>query len=353
MHAVGFCVSCLSPPPCPCSPSSPHGHAAPAPSDASAAGPAIRPGLRPRSAPAGAGPDAGQCWRLSTRRQAAPRRATPGRPAAPRLRDAPCRPLAAQASAAHHSPSLAPGGRCPPPARGAALAGHRAALCPHGAAAGSAVLGHTGGAPRPAPARGVQRSAAPGAGRRPPRPRPGRPTPAGRPRGRAPPGSPRLRGAHALGAAAAVAPGCGRGPPAPAQRGHSRCRRSRPLSRRSPDGAVAGVSGPARRPPPTGWGLRPPQCPAHLHCRWRVNGGCTGGARRAASLAAVTSAASAREIEAPGATPGRARSCTLSEHSGVLRGLSAAVPSSGLPQIGTARSTHSVASNTLRLFVNP
>src|SRR5262249_20910086 len=62
----------------------------------------------------------------------------------------------------------------------------------------------------------------------------------------------------------------------------------------------------------------------------------------AARWSAVTRAASAMEIYAPGCTPYCARSWAISDKSVVLRDLSDALPSSGLPQMGTARSTHSV-----------
>jgi hypothetical protein len=60
---------------------------------------------------------------------------------------------------------------------------------------------------------------------------------------------------------------------------------------------------------------------------------------RAARLSAVTRAASAMEIYAPGCTPEHAKRCVISDNSVALRGLSDAFPSSGLPPIGTARST--------------
>jgi hypothetical protein len=62
--------------------------------------------------------------------------------------------------------------------------------------------------------------------------------------------------------------------------------------------------------------------------------------RRAARLSAVTRAASAMEIDAPGCTPYPAQRCGISDNSVALRVLSDACPSSGLPQIGPARATH-------------
>jgi hypothetical protein len=63
------------------------------------------------------------------------------------------------------------------------------------------------------------------------------------------------------------------------------------------------------------------------------------GSRRAARLSAVPRAASAREIDAPGGTPEHAQRGVLSDNSVALRVFSDALPSSGVPHIGTARST--------------
>jgi hypothetical protein len=63
---------------------------------------------------------------------------------------------------------------------------------------------------------------------------------------------------------------------------------------------------------------------------------------RAARLASVPRAASAMERDAPGRTPYCAQRWAISDHSVVLRVLSAAWPSSAVPQMGTARSPQRV-----------
>jgi hypothetical protein len=64
--------------------------------------------------------------------------------------------------------------------------------------------------------------------------------------------------------------------------------------------------------------------------------------RSAARWSAVTRAAAALEISAPGCPPSPAQRGVISANSVGLRGLSDAFPSSGLPHIGTARSPHSM-----------
>ena len=59
----------------------------------------------------------------------------------------------------------------------------------------------------------------------------------------------------------------------------------------------------------------------------------------AARWSSVTRAASATSLYAPGATPWRARMVAISDHNVVLRVLSEAWPSSGLPHMGPGRST--------------
>jgi hypothetical protein len=66
------------------------------------------------------------------------------------------------------------------------------------------------------------------------------------------------------------------------------------------------------------------------------------GFRRAARVSAVTRAASALELYAPGGTPSHAQRWGLSDNRVALRVFSDACPSSGLPHSGPARSTPSV-----------